>query len=359
MRLQNRDKHVLVIGGGVAGLSAALELAHVNYTVTLVEESASLGGYAARFSCKATDRCVKCGACLLEQKLYQISQHPGIEIILENRIQTIRKHSIFSVEIVSAAPGEPAKKSRSLNADAIVVATGFQHCNPEWKPYGYRRFEDVITNLELEQMIRTEGAVKRPSDGALPDRIAFIQCVGSRDAKLKHLWCSKVCCGSALRTAHRIGWQRPDTEITVFYIDIQSFGKDFDAFYRKIRETIRMVRTIPGDILLNEKNRLEITYFDGESIEEEFDLVVLSIGMMPQHRNFDLLKQLGMSVSEETYLSQYENVSLPLMDGVFPAGAVLAPMSIADAVASAQKAAQEVVSYLTRQAPMPAEGSGG
>jgi len=346
--LQNADKRILVIGGGITGLSAALQLADMNFAVTLIEQSASLGGYAARFSCKATDRCVRCGACLVEQKVRRSIDHQNIEVILEYKITNINKNYIYSIDLQPTAPGCRTPRQRHLDADAIIVATGFQHYDPESKPYGYRRFDDVVTNLDLEQMLRTQGTVRRPSNGAFPDRIAFFQCVGSRDAKLKHLWCSKVCCGSALRTANRIKWQRPDTQITVFYIDIQTFGKDFEIFYHNIRDSIRMVRTLPADIFLCENNRLQVNYFDDASIEEEFDLVVLSIGMMPQGLNADLFNQLGFSVSPESDSFQYENVSLPFIDGVFAAGAVLAPMGIADSIASAQKAARDVVSYLSK-----------
>ena len=347
-RLENDSRHILIIGGGVAGLSAALQLTNFDYSITLIEQSGALGGHAARFSCKATHQCVKCGACLLEQKLNQITQHPNIEIILETSIQNIGKDRRFFIDIQTFETTERNGKklhNNRLEADAIIVATGFKPFNPELKPYGYNRFEDVITNLELENMLRAEGAVKRPSNDALPENIAFIQCVGSRDAKLNHLWCSKICCGSALRMANRIKWQQPDTQITVFYIDIQTFGKDFEVFFSRIREDIRLIRTIPGDIIETENSRLQVSYFEAESKEEIFDLVVLSVGMMPQKANFDLFKQLYLSAGGDSGPMQYETFTFPFREGVFPAGSVLAPMNIADSIASAQKAAQNVVEY--------------
>ena len=91
--------------------------------------------------------------------------------------------------------------SEERQTDALVFATGFKPFDPRDKPYGYGIFKNVVTNLDLEKMLRKTGRLERPSDGAAPARMAFIQCVGSRDAKLGHLWCSKVCCGSALRMA--------------------------------------------------------------------------------------------------------------------------------------------------------------
>ncbi|MBW2365724.1 MAG: hypothetical protein JRF25_11850, partial [Deltaproteobacteria bacterium] len=89
----------------------------------------------------------------------------------------------------------------SAHANAVILATGFKPFNPVDKPYGYGKFKNVITNLDMERMLRRDGRAIKPSNGVEADRIAFIQCVGSRDAKLNHLWCSKVCCGSALRMA--------------------------------------------------------------------------------------------------------------------------------------------------------------
>lgn len=353
--MEDDHKHILIIGGGVAGLSAAVQLADFNYSIILIEQTGALGGHAARFSCKADHQCVKCGACLVEQKLNQITRHPNIEIILNTSVLDITKDMRFSVDTQTRdeASGKNGDRfhNNSLEADAIVVATGFQPFNPELKPYGYRRFEDVITTLELEDRFRAEGAVKRPSNDVLPKNIAFIQCVGSRDAKLNHLWCSKVCCGSALRMANRIKTQQPETEITVFYIDIQTFGKDFDAFFSRIREDIRLIRTIPADIFQAENNRLQLNYFATELKEEMFDLVVLSVGMMPHKANYDLFKQLGLSVSNDPGPLEYENDTFPFRKGVFPAGSVLAPMNIADTITGAQRAAQDVVEYFNDYLP--------
>ncbi len=339
-------KQILVVGGGISGITAALQLADSDHTVILVERQDSLGGHAALFSCKATDRCVECGACLVEQRIDRANRHPNIEVSLRSHVNRFEKNNATGRFLAEMRCDSSPSSERRIEADAVVFATGFQTYDPTGKPFGYRRFANVVTTLELEQMLRFEGKVKKPSDGEEPDRIAFIQCVGSRDAALGHLWCSKLCCATALRMANRMKWDRPATEIALFYIDIQTFGRDFEGFYEKSKQRIRFIRTIPGDILPADNSRLLVSYFDGEAKEELFDLVVLSVGMMPDAANYDLLKQLGLSESEETFSSGYENISLCLEEGVFTAGALLSPMGIADAAACGLKAAEEAMRYL-------------
>jgi heterodisulfide reductase subunit A len=230
-------------------------------------------------------------------------------------------------------------------ADALVLATGFQAYSPEDKPYGYGKFKNVVTNLELERMLRKENLPRRPSDGAFPERMAFIQCVGSRDARLKHLWCSQVCCASALRMARLIRFRRPETDIVFFYIDVQTFGADFDAFYERVKTEIRMVREIPADFYPVDDGRLRIPYFDAESGKEAetiCDMAVLSVGMTPGPDNRDLAEKLGFSPAGTGFLED------PAAEGVFIAGAAGGPMSIPDAVRSAGETAARVRNYLSR-----------
>jgi len=374
-----------------------------------VEQDVFLGGHAIRLSCKATAECVKCGACIVEGTLTQAVGHPNIDIYLGSSVSHIKKPDRFAVALdvrpeyispgrctgcgicLDVCPADNAiikgysvhhipffalckenclyfkdstctlcrdecpetaidlsgkNHRKTVKTDAIIVATGFQAFSPASKPYGYDRFEDVLTSVELEHMLRREGSIRCPSDGRYPEKIAFVQCVGSRDQQLNHLWCSKICCGTALRLAHRIKYDRPDTETTIFYIDIQTFGKDFDSFFKKVKQQVRLIRTIPGDIFLTDDNRLSVTYYDTEPKEECFDLVVLSVGLLP---NCDALRPFdssAMPISEDSAPSMYENRSLPLQRGVFPAGSVLAPMNIEDAVTSAKHAASEVANYL-------------
>ena len=337
--MKNTGRNVVIIGGGITGLSAALDLASLNSDVALIEQTDCLGGHAAQLSCKATDRCVECGACMVHQKLHSVVRHPNISVFLGSQIKTVKRHHSYTIEFEQ----KPLASLSRVDADAIIVATGFQSFDPEFKPFGYKRFDNVITNLELERMLRQEGRARRPSDDNPPKSIAFIQCVGSRDAKLNHLWCSRVCCASALRMANRIKWDQPDTDISIFYIDIQ---EDFNSFNMDGRHPPRLHRTIPGDIFETDGKQLQVTYYENREEDKRFDMVVLSIGMMPRLDNYSLFKQLGLSLSENTYSYTYDGAGIPLYEGIFPAGAVTAPMSIAESIASAGKAVRDVTVYL-------------
>jgi heterodisulfide reductase subunit A len=283
------DKKVLIIGGGVAGLCAAVELADLDIQVNLVEKSNFLGGHAIRYACKAINNtCVKCGACMVEEKLQSTVSHPNIKIWTGSQARNISKNHRFSASIqqepliidrekctncglcldrcpVDTAILQGFSKSNhpfyaintkkclyfkdqsctlckdecpetaidldnnasehTIKTDVVLITTGFQPFDPREKPYGFGRFKNVATGLELESMLKRSGGAKKPSDNKFPEKIAFVQCVGSRDAKLNHLWCSKVCCGSALRMARLIKERQPGLSWEPKYASIQIQGK--------------------------------------------------------------------------------------------------------------------------------------
>ncbi len=332
-------KTVAVIGGGVAGLTAARDLARLGAAVALVEKSDVLGGHAAGYGCKAAGACVKCGACMVEEAVRDVEAAPGIEVHRHRTLDTVRRDGRFTLTLAPVADAAPA----AVEADAVVLATGFAPYDPQAQPYGYNQFPNVVTNLELEAMIRRTDGVVRPSDSAPPDKMAFFQCVGSRDAKLGHLWCSQVCCGSALRMARWIRARRPETETVFFYIDIQTFGKDFEIFHKEATDEIRMIRNLPADLYPAPEDRLKAIYFDPETRKPQeavFDLVVLSIGLMPGPDNPALSTLLDAPLTEDGFLAG------PTGGGVFPTGTALGPMSIPDAVRSAEKTVRDVIRYL-------------
>jgi len=406
------DKNVLIIGGGVAGLSAAVELADLDIRVELIEKSNFLGGHAIGYACKAIhNTCVKCGACMVEEKLQSAASHPNIKILTGSQVQNISKNRQFSASIrqepqyidrekcincglcLDRCPVDRAilqgfsknnhpfyavNKERCLyfkdqsctickdecpetaidldknaseqpiEADAVLIAIGFQPYNPEDKPYGYGRFKNVVTGLELEGMIKRTGWVKKAGDNKTPEQIAFIQCVGSRDAKLNHLWCSKVCCGSALRMARLVKERQPETEITFFYMDVQTFGKDFEQFYRVTREDIRMIRAIPGDFYETDDQRLKVNFVNNlthETMEELFDLVVLSVGITPIEDIGNMSRMFKIGPDEFGFLKTDDKGISVSKNGIFTTGTVQGPMSIPETIADAGSSVWKIVKY--------------
>ena len=410
-----RSKKVLVIGGGIAGLTAAWELARLNLDVELVERSSFLGGHAIQFCCKAADECQKCGACSVEKRLLEVSQEPRIKVCLRSELEGMNRNGRFSYSLFRRslhidpnrctncglcfekcpAPGAilrgysknnvplyainedkclyfrdkscrlcqdlcPEKaidldeeaRHVSEEADAIVVASGFQAFDPVARPrYGYGINKNLITALDLERMLREQGDVLRPSDQKVPKKIAFVQCVGSRDHKLNHGFCSQVCCGYAMRMAEAIRHRRPEIKVTIFYMDIQNCGKDFSEFYERCKDSMRFVRFMPGDIFQGERDELILCRGDekdGHIVREAFDLVVLSVGIMPGLSNTALADMLRLNLDEHGFFSFADALdsTSTSQPGIFLAGTAQGPKDIADSMAQAGRAAQRVAQYL-------------
>ncbi len=341
------EQNVLIIGGGIAGLTAANRLADMQIGSILVENQSVIGGHAGGYACKATEACVKCGACLVVEAGRSVLANPAVEVMTGSRITAVEHSGRFRLAIRQEYSGKCEDLARE--ADAVILACGFQPFDPRPKPYGYGRLANVLTNLELERMLRDQSIPLRPSDHRTPDRIAFVQCVGSRDRQLGHLWCSKVCCASALRLARLIKTRCPQVDITFFYIDIQTFGKDFQDVFSRIKEDFTLVRTLPGDVFPAENDRLRVAYFDPgdrQGKEDLFDLMVLSVGITPAAENLPLARQFQLTPEPSGFWP------ISPGPGVFCAGTVCGPMSIAESIASAGQAALHAAGYI-RQACFP------
>ncbi len=345
------SSNVLVIGGGIAGLTAAHELSKLGVKVELVEKEPFLGGHAIQFTCKAVESCAKCGACMAEEKINNVIHNENIRIHTGALLNGISKNGRFNYNIrLNPNRTDQSKVTGySSSANAVIIATGFDPFDPVKKPYGYRVFKNVITNLDLEKMLRTKSVALKPSDGTPPNEIAFIQCVGSRDSKLNHLWCSKICCASALRMAHVIKSRNPEISVTFYYIDMQGFGKDFETLYQKAKKDFQMIRTIPGDIYKTEDDRLKINYFDNlskASIEKIYDMVVLSVAITPGSGTQELAKMLGIIPCDTGFIGSCNNNDIEGSGGVFVAGTAGGPLSIAESITHAVKTAWDVAKYL-------------
>ena len=346
------DQKVLITGGGITGLTAAISLSELNIRSVIIEQASQLGGYASQYTCKATDACVKCGACIAAEKMDQVLTNPNIEVYSDSRITKVdHSDNSFTVTIEQSVSSDATNEFR-CQAQAVIIASGFNPFNPQRLHYGYSKIPDVLTNLELEKMLRRNSVPRCPSNGRAPERIAFVQCVGSRDSKLGHLWCSKVCCAAALRMSHLIKMRCPQTEIVFFYIDVQTFGKTFRQFYSDVQKEVTMIRAIPGDVFCTPEGRLQVVYYDigaEKSREELFDMLVLSVGITPSKENNDLANTFGLKMDETGFISSGGNSAPKRGIGVFAAGAATGPKSIAESIASADKAALEAASFINTE----------
>ena len=339
------NPEVLVIGGGIGGMTAAVVLARFGVEVDIVERNRGLGGHAAELACKALAACVKCGACLIAETLAAAASHPRICVHSNSRIEAVTSRDPFTYTIRKT----PEASFRGA-ADAVVIATGFRTFDPSTKSYGYGRFPNMITNLDLEHMLRATAKAIRPSDGTAPKRMAFIQCVGSRDAKLGHLWCSTFCCGAALRAARLVRYRQPETDITIFFIDIQTFGRDFESIYRQSQDEFRFIRAIPADAFQLEDSGIRLSYMDDasrQSREEVFDLIVLSTGMLPPEGLVQTAGDLGLTLAPSGFMDAQAS------RGVFAAGAVRGPMRIEETIADARHTACQVLAFLGIKGEIP------
>ena len=242
----------------------------------------------------------------------------------------------------------------SVKVGAVVLATGFDPYDPgEKSEHGYRRYPNVLAALEYERMLSasgpTVGEVKRPSDGEHPERIAFVQCVGSRDQE--HEYCSSVCCMFANKQAMLTIDHVPDAQPTVFLMDMRAQGKGFDAFYqRALDRGVRFVRSRPSHIKEDplSKNPL-ITWEDeaGELHTDEFDMVVLSAGLEPARKAQEAAGHIGVELNRHGFCRLEEFAPLQTSrHGVFVAGPFGEPKDIPDSVAQASAAAAQVMTGL-------------
>jgi len=248
-----------------------------------------------------------------------------------------------------------------LDVGTVVVATGFDSFDPSpIEEYGYGRFSNVITTLELERINNsagpTAGRIMRPSDGTLPKRVAFVQCVGSRDEHY-NAYCSGFCCMYTIKNAVQWKQTHPDTDITIFYMDIRTPGKSYEEFYQRAREMgIRFIQGRPSRInedpttgnLLVQAEDLAL----GEVVELESDLVVLSTAAVPRADTELVGTTLNISRSPGGFFMEYHPKLRPVdspTDGVFLAGAAQGPKDIPASVAQGSGAASRAARILNAQ----------
>jgi heterodisulfide reductase subunit A len=336
-------KDVLVVGGGISGITVALELAQLGIPTSLIEKGPSLGGLSASFCCKASESCNKCFACVVDKRISEIKQRKDISIHIQTELVDVKKDSGgYRLTLKNG------KEWIDFQASAVVIAAGVDPYEASQKvEYGYGRFQNVITAKDLDEMLRYQGKLFRPSDGQLPKTVAFFQCVGSRDESIGNLYCSQVCCAYALRLIKAIRYQYPEVKATFLYMDIQPAGTSFQQFLNSCRQDsgIRLIRSLPSKVYHSpSSDRLRVRFIDpqkDEVVEESFDLIVLSVGMVLRKDAKPLAKLFGLGFTEDGFIA-----SPPSQTGVFITGACSGPKDIDRSIIQAKSTAFHVHQYL-------------
>ncbi len=342
-------RRALVIGGGIAGMEAALDIAEGGYPVVLVEREDRLGGKMARLS--GTYLNFEAAPDLLEEKIRQVLEHPNIEVVLNARVTRLEGYvGNFTVEV------ETPNGVRTEEVGAIVVATGWDPYPMERLPeYGGGQIPDVVDGLTFEEMLRT--GLRRPSDGRVPREVVFVQCAGSRDPEHGVSYCSKVCCMYVAKQAMVFRERVPDGQAYVFYIDIRSGGKGYDEFVQRAMEEYDVLY-LRGKVskIFRRGDKVVVWGSDtlvGRPVEVEADLVVLATAMLPSREALSLAQTLHIQADRYGFYSEAHPKLRPvesLTAGVFLAGAGQGPKDIPETVAQAAAAAAKVLQLFAQDA---------
>ncbi len=414
---------VMVVGGGISGIQAALDLATTGFKVSLVEKAPTIGGKMAQLD--KTFPTNDCSMSIESPKFIECDRHPKIEILTYTEVervdgragdftvtltrkpryvkedlctgcttcveycpvripdpfnQELSTNKAIHIYFSQAVPLVPyiddaciylknekcsicagvcknnaidlhqVAKTEIIKVGAIVLCPGFSPFDPKPRgDYGYGTIQNVVTSMDFERLLCAtgphEGEILRPSDGKHPHKIAWIHCVGSRQVqKGGNSYCSSVCCSYIQKQVILTKDHDADAEATIFHNDIRSYGKDFERFYRRaeqlpgvkfVRSYVSIGREIPGS-----KNVTVRYATDDEGVkEEEFDMVVLGVGLNPPANAAGLAGQFGIELNKHGFCKT--NPSNPLettRPGVFVSGAFLGPMDIPESVSSASGA---------------------
>jgi len=416
VKLKEKSADFLVVGGGISGMQAALDMAGMGFSVVLSERTPSIGGHMAQLD--KTFPTNDCSMCILSPKMVACGRDPLIDILTLTEVMEVMGKPGHYTSLLRSAPRkvDPRKclgcgactkvcpverpgtfdqglttvkaidrpfpqaypnayaidetaciqcgkcvKACPANAidlkaqeefirlktGGIVWAGGYQLGNIDaLTQYGYRRYKDVITSLEMERLLSssgpTGGKLLVPSTGREPRRIAFLQCVGSRDVRFGRPYCSSVCCTYSIKEAvlAKEHCSQP-VETRIFYMDIRTHGKGFERYYMRAQnEGVEFVRSRVSSVSQDETG-LVLTYSPetGGVRKEVFDLVVLAVGLVP---NSTGILAVELPSREPNGFFRQEPGHIFRKQGCFPIGATACPRDIPESVISASSAALQI-----------------
>ncbi len=345
---------VLVVGAGPAGLSAAATVAGMGKKAVIVEKEDVLGGAPI---ISGYSKLVPSG----EWAKDAIGR-------MVNRVDGDGNVSIHKSTKVTQLDGEAGNFTATLSngekveAGSVVLATGFTHFDsinkPEW---GFGTYEDVLTTSQMEQMVAT-GKIQCPSDGRVPERVAILLCVGSRDRQIGREWCSKICCTVSANLAMEIKELSPSTDVFIYYMDIRTFGLYEDKFYWKSQEEYKtkFVKARIAEVTKSPDGRLLVKGEDTlvkRPIVIPMDMVVHAIGMDPNALNPEIAKTFGIGLEKHGFIDraeQYTNSQGTTRKGIYVCGAATGPETIDDSIAQGQSAGSRAVMDLYQLARLSA-----
>ncbi len=352
--------NVLVIGGGIAGMTAALELADAGNQVYLVEKNDHLGGNLARVDLTAPY--LYSARDLITERITRIVNHKKVQVYYESQVTDLTGFIGNFKAKVEISNGDTGKKDNPVEVEVgnVIICTGFKEFDASRiVHYGYGKLPNVITSFELEKMLRAGKIETR--EGKIPKYVAIIHCVGSRNQEF-HTYCSRVCCMTALKYAHEIKSAIPECYVSDVYIDMHAFGKGHEDFYRQSSEAktlflmyekedrpvIRKADPKKDDcemlIEVNEK-------LSGEQIEIPADLVILMVGMEAREDSQQIARICNISQDKDGWFIESHPKLEPVAtttDGIFIAGTCVAPKDIPDSVAQARAAAARVLARISK-----------
>ncbi len=347
---------VVVIGGGPAGLAAARAAGELGAPVVLVEARERLGGTPISSNYAALTPDFRPAEEAMAEMVAAVEALPECTVRTSTRV-TAREGDAGGFRLTLAS----GDATETLEAGAVILATGFEHFDPgrETQMYGYYEYEDVLTLQDLEAQLKQHQVVV-PSTGKAPEHLCFIQCVGSRDRRIGNTWCSKVCCGIASKEAIEVKRLVPSCKVYVFYIDMRMYGFWEDQIYWKAQEehNVQFIRGIVTEVI-RRGDKLVVKGEDttmGRPVEAPMDMVILSVGMEPSRGTKEMAKVLDLPFESHGFIATVgaplDTVTTPV-PGIFVAGAAAGPKDLEDTVSMAGLAAAKAVALIRRHAAQP------